>query len=391
MTKPELKTQNDLKNLLQSFKQATEFWIQSININKFDEINGFTTTTIDNPQQELIKLIKLIKAHTTKVGIIFKPTNLFKDPNVAYNTLEELSETLVLTISIINQLENEQQQEEEAEANKEQKKISKISKIFYDEIIDQIKLLFSSIIELNQELIIIINNENEKDKTNEDGEDNDDDDDAGRLISVGKIWSNCDSLDQLLNEGDLGLLTTKIKQSISLLDDGFEEFVTWANNPEEIEDDPFGFSDDEEEEEEEEQDDDNDNDSLHSIIDTKELSEFANKWVKKIELIKLLISSFKKSSLPPPLKANPNSISGNTIDEINNLQSNLVQLIDNFIIDLMIDRNIHDDEIIRYTNRIINQAIKLSELAMIIYNHQPLTNYEKKLKWYETFINKISL
>lgn len=70
MTKPELKTQNDLKNLLQSFKQATEFWIQSININKFDEINGFTTTTIDNPQQELIKLIKLIKAHTTKVGII---------------------------------------------------------------------------------------------------------------------------------------------------------------------------------------------------------------------------------------------------------------------------------------------------------------------------------
>lgn len=282
MTKPELKTQNDLKNLLQSFKQATEFWIQSININKFDEINGFTTTTIDNPQQELIKLIKLIKAHTTKVGIIFKPTNLFKDPNVAYNTLEELSETLVLTISIINQLENEQQEEEEAEANKEQKKISKISKIFYDEIIDQIKLLFSSIIELNQELIIIINNENEKDKTNEDGEDNDDDDDAGRLISVGKIWSNCDSLDQLLNEGDLGLLTTKIKQSISLLDDGFEEFVTWANNPEEIEDDPFGFSDDEEEEEEEEQDDDNDNDSLHSIIDTKELSEFANKWVKKL-------------------------------------------------------------------------------------------------------------
>ena len=55
-------------------------------------------------------------------------------------------------------------------------------------------------------MIIIINNENEKDKTNEDGEDNDDDDDAGRLISVGKIWSNCDSLDQLLNEGDLGLL-----------------------------------------------------------------------------------------------------------------------------------------------------------------------------------------
>ena len=93
-------------------------------------------------------------------------------------------------------------------------------------------------------------------------------------------YGQTDSLDQLLNEGDLGLLTTKIKQSISLLDDGFEEFVTWANNPEEIEDDPFGFSDDEEEEEEEEQDDDNDNDSLHSIIDTKELSEFANKWVK---------------------------------------------------------------------------------------------------------------
>ena len=162
--------------------------IQSININKFDEINGFTTTTIDNPQQELIKLIKLIKAHTTKVGIIFKPTNLFKDPNVAYNTLEELSETLVLTISIINQLENEQKKKK-PKPIKNRRKFLRFQN-FYDEIIDQIKLLFSSIIELNQELIIIINNENEKDKTNEDGEDNDDDDDAGRLISVGKIWSN---------------------------------------------------------------------------------------------------------------------------------------------------------------------------------------------------------
>lgn len=75
------------------------------------------------------------------------------------------------------------------------------------------------------------------------------------------------------------------------------------------------------------------------------------------------------------MKANPNSILGNTIDEINNLQSNLVQLIDNFIIDLMIDRNIHDDEIIRYTNRIINQAIKLSELAITIY--KSINNNEK--------------
>ncbi|CAX40439.1 conserved hypothetical protein [Candida dubliniensis CD36] len=384
MTVTEPKTQDDLKKLLQSFKQATEFWIQSITINQFNQINGnntTTTTTIENPQQELIKLIKLIKAHTTKVGIIFKPSNLFKDPNVAYNTLEKLSETLVLIISIIIQLENEQQN----------LTTKKISKIFYDEIIDQIKSLFSSIIELNQELINIINNgDNEKDKDDDNDNDNDndnDDDDSGRLISVGKIWSNCDSLDKLLNEGDLGLLTTKIKQSISILEDGFEEFVTWANNPKEIEDDPFGLSDDDDDEEEEEDDEEEEEDnSLQSTIDVKELSEYSLIWVKKIELIKLLISSFKKSSLP---KSNVIPISGKTIDEINNLQLNLVQLIDNFIVDLMLDRNIHDDEIIRYNKGIINQAIKLSELAITIY--KSINNNEKKLKWYETFINKISL
>ncbi|KAK6877775.1 hypothetical protein K6H11_000046 [Candida tropicalis] len=344
------KTRDDLKNLLDSFNEAIKYWLT--NLDNTTKSTG--NSKITDPIDELYKLIKLIKAHVTKVGIIFKPNNLKKDPNVAYNTLEKLSETLVLLISLIQSFKIKQEE---------------ISKIFYDEIFNNVKNLIVSINQLSNELMIIFDQDGDNDE-----DDREEVSDDGRLVGVGRIWSNCDALIKLLDEGAVGLLSNKIKQSILLLDDGFEEFKEWAENPQDMDDDPFGFSDDDEDDDEEEGEEDDRYVNEEPPVDNSEISKFALKWVKKIELIKLLISSFKKSI--------PKTTSGQLIDEINSIQLKLINLIDKFIMNLMLDTTI-DEEILKNTKEITLQANKLSKIGISIHSTD-----DKKSKWYETWINK---
>ncbi|KAI5959277.1 uncharacterized protein KGF55_005427 [Candida pseudojiufengensis] len=322
MTKP------DLKALIRSFNDATQYWVNILNSK---EINKVTPSKIEKPLDELLKLIKLIKAHTTKVGIIFKPETLQKQEQTAYNTLESLSESLVFTVSVLSQLNNDKNN----------------SNIYYQEILDQNRLLIESNVDLSTELMHIY-----EDKTDE-----------GRLVSIGKIWSNCDSIISLLENGALSLLTNKIKLSISLIDDGFDEFSEWAKNPEEV-DDTFGFSD--------EEDDENEDEESLSEEDLNKLIEYSGKWVKKIELVKLLIASFKKSL--------PKSTTNSQIDDIYDLQKNITILIDKFIVELMLNR-CSSKEIDTITNDISKNSITLAKLAESIHN-------DKKSTWYSTWIIK---
>ncbi|RCK66001.1 hypothetical protein Cantr_01749 [Candida viswanathii] len=329
------KTKGDLKNLLDSFNEATTYWLSNL--------TPSTTTTpskISNPIDELTKLVKLIKAHTTKVGIIFKPANLKKDPGVAYNTLEKFSETVVLLTGLIQLFD-----------------VAEVSRIFYDAIFEGVRNLIVSVNKLSGELIVIFDEDDEEEVS-----------DDGRLVGVGKVWSNCDDLVTLLLEGAVGLLSSKIKQSILLLDDGFEEFKEWAEDPQDVDDDPFGISDDDEDEEEGETKEDKE------LVDNSEVSKFALKWVKKIQLIRLLISSFKKSI--------PKTTLGSLIDDINTIQTKLVNLIDKFIMNLMLDMTI-DDEIIKNTKEIALQALKLCKLGVMIH-----ASNTTKAKWYETWMTK---
>ncbi|KAI5957251.1 hypothetical protein KGF54_000179 [Candida jiufengensis] len=324
MTKP------DLKSLIQSFQDATQYWVNNLNN---EDITKLKASKVSKPLDELLKLVKLVKAHTTKVGIIFKPDTLEKQEQPAYNTLEKLSESLVFTTSVVSQLHSEQQ----------------ISKIFYQEILSQVRLLIESNVELANELMTIY-----QEKTDE-----------GRLVSVGKIWSNCDSLVTLLENGPLALLTNKIKLSVTLIEDGFDEFSEWAKNPEDM-DDAFGFSD-EDDEEDAENEEELDEQQLNKLI------EFAKKWVKKIELVKLLISSFKKSL--------PKTTTSSQVDEIYDLQKNLTNLIDKFIVELMLNRE-ETREIELIKNDITKNSIKLAKLAESIHKD------DKKSSWYSTWITK---
>lgn len=325
----------DLKALLVSFKDATQYWVANLT---GDRISQIKASKVGNPLDELLKLVKLIKAHVTKVGIIFKPETLAKQESTAYNTLEKLSESLILLVSVISQLQANQ-----------------ISKLFYNEIVHQTTQLIESNHELAIELTYIY----------------DEKEDSARLVSVGKIWSNCDSLTELINNGALNLLTWKIKQSIGLIDDGFDEFVEWVENPVDISD-PFGFSDDEDDNEEGDKFDDEE--KSNDEEDSAELKDYAEKWLKNIELVRLLLASFKKSL--------PKSTSGAQIDEIDLLQRKITNLIDKLIVDLMLNREI-TKETESVSKDISTYSIKLAKLAESIHT-------DKRSTWYSTWITKFN-
>ena len=384
-------TTKDIEALIVSFRDATQFWIVSLNSEKISQVRA---ASVAKPLNELSSLVKLLRAHTTKVGIIFEPERLKKEPATAYSTLEKLSESLILTVSLIAQL-----------------KLQDISQLYYDEIVIQVVQLIESNHELAKELLLIYEaaekNEGESKQSKsgsenensgvENGNGNGNGNGEGRLVYVGKIWSNCDSLSKLLSEGALGLLTLKVKQSIDLIDDGFEEFVEWAENPEDM-GDPFGFSDDDDDEEEEEEEEtaataeyddvkgkvpsstgyelekDEEKSSETGLSDNDELSAYAKKWQKKIELVRLLLASFKKSL--------PKTTASNQIDKIYDIQKSLVTSIDKLIVELMMNGEI-SDEVESIADDISKSSTKLAKLAESIHKDDT-----KKTSWYSTWITK---
>lgn len=335
-------TQNgrkEVKELLASFKEALQSWL--ITVNDPIKIKEIKSASVDNPIEELTKLVSLIKAHTTKIGIIFKPETFKKQYDAAYNTVSKASETIILLISIIPQLNPEL-----------------LSIIFYDEIILKISEIFQSNLELVSQLEII------EQETQEDSEVTATDINT-RLMSVGKVWSSCDNLTKVLKDGKLGLLNTKFKQSIMLIEDGLDEFEEWVEDPE-VSEDPFGFDEDDEEDEPEELDD-----------ETKaELTAFGTKILNKFKLIKLLFSSISKSL--------PSVTSGKTINELFENQKLVVNLIDKLIVELIINAKISKltDELLTNINKNCNNLLKIVKTVN--------KSNENKVKWCEAWESKFS-
>lgn len=312
------KSRSDLQKLLESFKEALQYWQNCLRDSK-SSLSDIKAAQVTNPLEELTKLAKLIRAHTTKVGIVFKPETLSKETNAAYDTLLKLSESLVLIISILSQL-----------------KADEISDMFYSEILHTVGLLIESNSQFADELADMearANQENENSEVSKSKNENEID---GRLVSVGKIWSNCDALTKLLNDGELGLLSKKIKQSITLIEDGLDEFEEWAENPDDfdLDDDPFGFSDDESE-------DDLDAPPVNNTTETEQtennkvLVDFAQLWLSKFKLIKLLLISITRSL--------PSVTSGDVINKTYDNQRLIVHKIDKLIVDLMLNKEVDDE------------------------------------------------
>lgn len=323
-----------LPKLLSSHIEALEFWKASLADNN-SHVSQIKAAAVADPLDELVKLAKLIRAHTTKVGIVFKPETLKKQTDAAYLTLSKLSESIVLTMLLLPQLDGAQ-----------------LSQVFLEEILAMVELVIQLNISLARELQVLVESENL-----EEGGD--------RLVSVGQIWANCDDLTKLIEGGKVGLLARKIKQSIGLIDDGLDEFAEWTENPEDAGDDPFGFSDSESEVSDAEP---------PAAEDKTELIEYAKRWLDKIRLTKLLLTSVTKLV--------PSSTSGDKIDVIFALQKEVVRGIDALIVDLMLDQHI-DDELKDIASSIDKSCGKLLRLLK-----DANRGSDSRIKWIDAWHSK---
>lgn len=337
---------SNLPNLLKSLKEALQYWVETIKDSQ--KLGQIKAALVPDPLAELTKLAQLIRAHTTKVGIIFNPKMLNKSPQESYRVVQKLSETTVLLVSVAAQLS-----------------APELSDIFYTELLESIQQVLTSEMMLVDQLVALEANSSQP-STSEVAVEAD-----GRLVAVGKVWSSCDNLCTIVGEGKLGVLNRKFKLSISLVEDGLEEFEEWAQDPEEMED-PFGFSDSEEDDDDETQQEkpplDMDEDVKQQVI------EYSQEWIRKFKLIKLLLISVSKSL--------PSVTSAENINTIYQAQRKVVTNVDKMVVDLMVNCKV-TQEIKQYGIEITKQCNSIMKIVKEVNKSN-----ESKVKWCDTWSDK---
>lgn len=327
-----------------AFQDALEFWGLHLGQDGHNLKEHVPPATVSNPLEELAKLAKLIKAHTTRVGIIFEPSKLRKQTDAAYNTVSELSKSFVMYISALALLSPE-----------------KISNLFFQEIAHVSKNLVDTALLFAAELRKL----EELDEESEVGEN----ESNPRLVSVGKMWSVCDELVKLIEVGNLKFLEQKTRMQLLLIEDGLDEFAEWAENPEEFDDeDPFGLDDDVS------IDAKVPNDEDEPSEDKLALTEYCKQWLQKFKLVKLLFLSINKSL--PTITAGPD------IDEIYRSQVIISREIDRLIVELMMNQELSEqvDEHAKAVDKACFKILKIVRSAS--------KNNEAKVKWCSSWETK---
>lgn len=259
-------------DIVQAFAEALDFWLLHIQ----DLPAHVAPAKVENPLAELVKLAKLIKAHTTKVGIVYEPAKLEHAGEAAHNAVSDLSKLFVLFISALALLKA-------------------ISKLFHNEISKKSAELVSAASALAQGL---------QDQ---------------RLVLVGKVWSVCDELVSLVEGGSNRCLEQKTKMHLLLIEDGLDEFAEFLENP-----DGFDFDSDSEFGSADSADSDSEG-VLEAEADT--IKKVGSEWLRKLKLVRLLFLSISKSL--------PKITAPQDIDDIYAQQVVVFKKVDNLVVDLM--------------------------------------------------------
>lgn len=357
----------DLSEILRAFHDALEFW--SIKIAE-KNISGIPPAKALDPLQEIVKIAKLIKAHTTKVGIIFEPLKLSKQTDAAAKTVTDFLKLMVLYMSALAQVSP-----------------LEVSQLFYNEILSKSHDLTQNGLLFSNELIVLEERAKELKKTAQETDPeatlNDVPEEETktalcdeRLVSVGKLWSTTDDIVKLVESGNLKFLEKKTKLHLTLIEDGLDEFSAWAENPEDLdEEDPFGLEDEFSDDESEVpllENDDSDNEDSGSKKDY--LIQYSKSWLQKFKLLKLLFFSINKSL--------PTIAAGEDIDSIYREEETIYKEVDLLIVELMLNQ-IVDEEVREHATKIDKACFRIIGIL-----RRANKNNETKTKWCGSWVLK---
>ncbi|KAH3671203.1 hypothetical protein WICMUC_004720 [Wickerhamomyces mucosus] len=333
------RNEEELRSLLTSFSEGLSLYQQVLAAKNLSEIKS---PKVDNLKDETIKILKLIYAHTTKIGIAFRPPVAV---NAAYSQVKEVSQFFLLLISTMSLYEQD----------------SSYSNFYTTELIEQVRKLVSTYISFLAELQKL--EFDEKKGENEETVDS-------RLVSIGIIWDQCTTTEVLVTEGNLGLLKKNIKQSIKIIEDALDEFGEWLEDPQKYDEaDPFGLGDVASEDEGSQKEEEEVDPSLVLL---------GKRWKEKLKLVKLLLSSLIKS-----LPDNEERIEGKDLDIFDKEQKYLIEQVDELVAGFFLNLSLYEVEKIA---RIIEK--QSGHLIDLVTNLNE--NDEKKVKWLNIWMERFS-
>lgn len=351
-----------IKALSETLTQLRSTFQDSITSNPIKIPTSIQIANVSNPIDEIPKLSSLINAHTTKVGLVFKPPIAKSSYNACKTEVDSLVKYAILLISLLYQI---------------QKNREIYSKLFVNELsYDGLSILEVCIMLLNNLIEVIdINVENENET--EDNDEKPKKETNQRLASVGLIWDSCEKLTKSCKNGSSGILRIKLKQANKLVIDALDELKEWLENPivgngfDFDDDDIFGLS----------HNDDGKIKNEENLSDEEQADEdviaFGNVWSTKIQLIKLLISLLDKSI--PTSKYNVKFSKG--LDLLNETCLKINEYVDDLVACTVYDADIAGGE--KASKLLNNQTNQILELVRKINNDD-----EKKCKWLDSWKHK---
>lgn len=328
--------QPKLKELLESVR--SQFIEPYKDAQSLRGIKSTTSFKDSDPLTEIQKLSQIIKAHSTKIGIVCQETKFFQNYPVVFKELQQFTNALFYLLSILPLVHNDK---------------SDTWTTYLARKLDSLVLnLLSGVSSLCQEIERMI----------EEGKGDDD----ARLLSVGSIWAACDSLDELAKKGNFQLLADSIRNSCDLVEDVVQDVDSWLEDPQ------FGddlLIDDDSEDEEDEKKASDDEKAL------KRMEVFLIQWKTNLKMIKLLLSSFARSLATNVYSAKDTK--GSTLDKLDSLQLLIVEQLDEFLSDVfMSDASFSPDE---FDDSIAALNGSLHQMVKVIRKLN--TSDAKKLKW----------
>lgn len=323
-----------------------QFVIPYKNAASLKEIKSATKFKDSDPLTEIGKLSQIIKAHSTKIGIICEPSKFLSNYSAAFKELQSFANALFYLLSVLPLVHDS-------------------SKDLWASYL--VQRLDSVVINLLNGVSLLCN---EIDKLIQEGES----DDSDRLSCIGTLWAACDSLEETSKKGNSQLLADKIRSSCNLVDDILQDVDSWLEDPQ-FGDDLLideGFSDEEEEKEDQDQ-------SKEEIAALQKMEKFLRSWQTNVKMIKLLLSSFAKSMATNVY--NTNDTKGSTLDKLNSLQFSIVEQLDEFFSDVFTsDASFSEDD---FKDSIYSLNDSLRQMVRVIKKLN--TSDSKKLKWIQVW------
>ncbi|QLL35023.1 hypothetical protein HG536_0H03990 [Torulaspora globosa] len=310
------------------------------------EIKSSTSFKDSDPLTEIGKLSQIIKAHSTKIGIICQPSKFFGNYPAVFKEFQSFANALFYLLSVLPLIHD-----------------GDMWAMYLVQKLDSTVInLLNGVSQLCDGIDKMIN----------EGKGDDED----RLACIGILWTACESLEEIAKKGNFQLLADNIRNSCGLVDDVLQDVDSWLQDPHFgadllIDDD---FSDNEDRESDKEGSDDE--------VALEKMAEFLKLWQTRLKMIKLLLSSFAKSMATNVYNAKNTKAS--ILDKLNALQSLIVEQLDELFSDIFLsDASFSEDD---FASSVSSLNDSLRHMVKVITKLN--TSDAKKLKWIQVWETK---